>query len=110
MKDFEFAFKGTLNNGAGTIDAGIELLRGEPLDIANCLGMYADGMLKRGDPKTAIIVINAFKKFMELNPDMTEAVMKALTFNEGAQARIIRPTPDNMGNINPLKSFKGNKN
>jgi hypothetical protein len=108
MTSFEFIFDGEPVEGGKAMNAGIKVLRGEPLEIANCLGMYAAQKLKSGEPSSAIIVVNAFKKFMELNPDLNEQMLKALTFNEGA--RIIRPTPDQMGNINPFNAIKGNKN
>jgi len=89
MKAFEFYFDGKPNSD-GTINCGIKLLSGDPVDIALSLGTYADGALKQlKEPQAAIIVLNAFKKFMELNPDMKAEALKALQFQDGA--RIIRP-------------------
>jgi hypothetical protein len=108
MRPFEFIFDGTPVEEGKAMNAGIRVLSGEPLEIANCLGMFAAQKLRTGEPQAAIIVINAFKKFMESYPDMTEQMLKLLTFNDGA--RIVRPSPDQMGNVDPFKSFRGNKN
>jgi hypothetical protein len=98
MKRFEFYFDGTPNSD-GTINAGIKQMSGEPVDIALCLGTYASNALKElKQPAAAIIVLNAFKKFMELNPDIRPEVLKALEFQDGA--RIIRP-----GGLNSIPPF-----
>ena len=81
MNDFQFYFDGKVNID-GSINAGIKLLSGDPVDIANTLGTYASQALKlTKEPQTAIIVINAFKKFMELNPEMTEQMVRSLTMD-----------------------------
>lgn len=108
MRAFSFVFDGEPVEEGKAMNAGIRVLTGEPVEIANCLGMYAAQKLRSGEPQAAIVVINAFKKFMESYPDMTETMIRALSFNEGA--RIIRPTPDQMGNVDPLKAIRGNKN
>ena len=107
MKAFEFYFDGTPRDSDKTVNAGLKKLSGNPLDIGLCLGQYASEALRQlKEPHCAIIVLNAFKKFMELNPDITEQVMQQLLFNDGA--RIVKPGADLMGNINPLKAFKKN--
>jgi hypothetical protein len=98
MKPFEFYFDGKPNSD-GTVNAGIKMMSGDPVEIALCLGTYASNALKElKEPQAAIIVLNAFKKFMELNPDITPQVLKALEFNDGA--RIIRP-----GGLNSIPPF-----
>jgi hypothetical protein len=81
MRDFQFYFDGKVNID-GSVNAGIKLMSGDPIDIANTLGTYATLSLKlKNEPAAAIIVINAFKKFMELNPEMTEQMVRTLTMD-----------------------------
>jgi len=107
MKEFEFYFDGKPRDSDNSVNAGLKKLSGNPLDIGLCLGTYASEALKQlKEPHCAIIVLNAFKKFMELNPDITEQVMQGLLFNDGA--RIVKPPIDAMGNANLLKAIKKN--
>jgi hypothetical protein len=88
MRNFEFFFEGTVNAN-GTIEAGVKILSGDAVEVALTLGAYASEQLKRGEPCFAIIVINAFKRMMELNPDMGKDILEKLEFTDGA--RIIAP-------------------
>lgn len=106
MKNFSFTFDGTKNSD-GSMNAGIKHLSGEPVDIAHCLGAFAsEALKKKSEPQAAIIVMNAFKKFMELNPQMTEQMAKMLmadqTDDSGYYKKII---PAGMRIIKP----NGNK-
>jgi hypothetical protein len=81
MRDFQFFIEGKVNID-GSIYAGIKQMSGEPVDIANTFGTLASELLKqKKEPHAAIIVINAFKKFMELNPQMTEQMVRTLTMD-----------------------------
>jgi hypothetical protein len=84
MKRFEFYFDGTPNSD-GSMNAGIRKLSGDPVDIALMLGTYASEALKKGEHQAAIIVVNAFKRFMEVNPDMGEKILSALEFRDGVK-------------------------
>jgi hypothetical protein len=100
MKPFEFFFEGRPNNANGTVDAGIKMMSGEPFEIALALGTYADQAIRQlGEPQAAIIVLNAFKKFMELNPDMGQKVLSELMGQDGA--RIVKA--NGMPFIKPFK-------
>jgi hypothetical protein len=93
MKPFEFFFEGTPRNSDNTVRAGIKVLSGEPLEIGLTLGLYASQSLRElKDNAAATIVCNAFKKFIELNPEMTETILKGLMGDEaGTYTRIIKP-------------------
>lgn len=107
MKDFEFYFDGKARNSDKTVNAGLRKLSGDPMEIGICMGQYASEALKQlKEPQCAMVILNAFKKFMELNPDITEQIMQNLLFRDGA--RIIKPGADIMGNINPMKAYKKN--
>jgi len=93
MKPFEFFFEGIPRNSDGTVLAGIKVLTGDPIEIGSTLGHFASEALKnQKDIAAARIVVNAFKKFIELNPEMSETIMRTIAGDEpGTYTRIIRP-------------------
>lgn len=89
MKDFEFVFDGKVN-GDKSVRCGIKLLSGSPVDVALSLGTYASENMKLGNPEAAIIVINAFKKFIELNRDQADYIMSQMHSDDvGSYSRLI---------------------
>jgi len=93
MEKFEFIFDGTPHTD-GTVTAGIKLLSGKPVDIGLCFGHYASVKLKARESSSAIIVINAYKKFKEMNPDMPLDIERQLQFIDGARI-IVKPKHNN---------------
>lgn len=72
MKHFDLHFHSVSMGDGKEIVAGIKILAGNPLDIGRSMGAYADQVLKNvGQPQMMQVILTAYWKFKELNPDMT---------------------------------------
>lgn len=93
MKPFEFFFEGTPRSSDSTVYAGLKICTGEPVEIGLCLGQFAsEAMKKQNDHAAAKVVVNAFKKFIELNPELSENILRTIAGDEpGTYTRIIKP-------------------
>ena len=55
MRPFNLVFDGEPVEDGKAMNAGIKVMSGEPLEIGNCLGMYAAQKLRTGEPQAAIV-------------------------------------------------------